>query len=59
VEDRVRPQQPIKKGFFNHSANNVYANGPIYGIMETKEVISIEEFQEFIDGHIGPGFGLN
>jgi len=55
----VRPQQPIKKGFFNHSANNVYANGPIYGIMETKEVISIEEFQEFIDGHIGPGFGLN
>ena len=48
-----------EKGFFNHSANAVSASGPIYCIWETKEGISIEEFQEFIDGHTGPGFGLN
>ena len=48
-----------EKGFFNHSANAVTTNGPIYCIWETKEKISIEEFQEFIDGPTGPGFGLN
>ena len=48
-----------EKGFYNHSANAVTANGPIYCIWETKEWISIEEFQEFIDGPTGPGFGLN
>ena len=48
-----------EKGFFNHSANAVTANGPIYCIWETKEGISIEEFQEFIDGPTGPGFGLS
>ena len=34
-----------EKGGFNHSANAVTANGPIYCIWEIKEGISIEEFQ--------------
>ena len=34
------------KGFFNHSANAVISNGPIYCLWETKEGISIDEFQE-------------
>ena len=48
-----------KKGGYNNSANAVTANGPIYCIWETKEGISIEDFQEFIDSPTGPGFGLN
>ncbi len=48
-----------EKGFFNHSANAVSANGPIYCIWEIKEGISMEEFQTFIDGSTEPGFGLN
>ena len=47
-----------EKGFFNHSAKAVTTKGPLYCIWETKEGISIEEFQEFIDGPSGPGFGL-
>ena len=48
-----------EKWFFNHSANAVSADGPIYFIWEIKEGISIEEFQEFIDGPTGPGLALN
>ena len=48
-----------EKGFYNHSANAVTSDGPIYCIWETKENIKLEEFQEFIDGSTGPGFGLN
>ena len=47
-----------KKGV-NHSANAVTSNGAIYVFWETKERINAEAFQEFIDGPIGPGFGLN
>ena len=48
-----------RKGLTTHSANAVTANGPIEWIRETKNGISIEEFQEFIDVPTGPGFGLN
>ena len=48
-----------EKGFYNHSANAVTSDGPVYCIWETKEKITLEEFQEFIDGPTGPGFGLN
>ena len=46
-----------EKGFFNHSANTVTKTGPVYCFWEVKEGISAEEFQEFIDGPSGPGFG--
>jgi len=35
------------------------STGPLSCIWETKESITIEEFQEFIDGPTGPGIGLN
>ena len=46
-----------EKGFFNHSANAVTKNGLLYCFWEVKKRISAEEFQEFIDGPYGPGFG--
>ena len=46
-----------EKAFYNHSANAVTKNGPIYCFWEVKEGISAQEFQEFIDGPSGPGFG--
>ena len=46
------------KGIFNHSVNAVTSDGLIDCIWETKEEITAEEFQEFIDGPTGPGFGL-
>ena len=46
-----------EKGFYNHSANAVTKTGPMYCFWEVKEGISAEEFQEFIDGPSGPGFG--
>ena len=46
-----------EKGFYNHSANAVTKNGPVFCFWEVKEGISAEEFQEFIDGPSGPGFG--
>ena len=46
-----------EKGFYNHSANAVSKTGPVYCFWEVKEGISAEEFQEFIDGPSGPGFG--
>ena len=46
-----------EKGFFNHSANAVTKTGPVYCFWEVKEGISAEDFQEFIDGPSGPGFG--
>ena len=49
----------IEKGFYNHSANAVTSDGPVYCIWETKEKITVEEFQEFIDVPTGTGFGLN
>ena len=39
------------KGFSNHSLNSVTSDGPIYCIGGTKDDISAEEFQEFINGH--------
>ena len=47
------------KGFYNHSANAITKEGPIYCIWEVKEGISTEEFQKFIDGPSGPGFGID
>ncbi len=46
-----------EKGFYNHSANAVTKNSPLYYFWEVKEGISFEEFQEFIDGPSGPGLG--
>jgi len=46
-----------EKGFFNHSANALTKTGPLYCFWEVKEGISAEDFQEFIDGPSGPGFG--
>ena len=46
-----------EKGFYNHSANAVTKTGPMYCFWEVKEGISAEQFQEFIDGPSGPGFG--
>jgi len=37
----------------------VTSDGPIYCIWETKTNITLGEFQEFIDGSTGPGFGLD
>ena len=48
-----------EKGFYNHSVNAVTKNGPVYCFWEVKEGISAEEFQKFIDGPSGPGFGLD
>ena len=48
-----------EKGFYNHSANVITKEGPIYCIWEIKEGISIEEFQKFIDGPSGPRFGID
>ena len=56
---RKRINRRITQQLTFYSANAVTANGPIYCIWETKEGISIEEFQEFIDGPTGPGFGLS
>ena len=39
-----------EKGFFNHSANAVSANGPIYCIWEIKRGDFYRRIQEFIDG---------
>tara|TARA_Y100001968_G_scaffold207361_1_gene190568 strand:+ start:899 stop:1126 length:228 start_codon:yes stop_codon:yes gene_type:complete len=47
-----------EEGIFNHSVNAVTSEGPIYSIWETKEEITAEEFQEFIDSPTGSGFGL-
>ena len=47
------------KGIFNYSVNAVTSDGPIDCIWETKEEITAEEFQEFIDAPTGTGFGLN
>ena len=49
----------LEKGFYNHSFNPVATEGPIFCIWETREVITSEQFQEFIDGSGGPNFGLN
>ena len=46
-----------EKWFFNHSANALTKTVPVYCFWEVKEGISAEEFQEFIDGTSGPGFG--
>jgi len=51
------PLSTLSPGFFNHSANAVTKTGPVYCFWEVKEGISAEEFQEFIDGPSGPGFG--
>ena len=48
-----------EKAFYNHSANAITVNVPIFCIWETKDGVSSEEFQEFIDGPTGPGFGLS
>ena len=45
-----------EKGF---SITQQTSDGPIYCIWKTKEGITAEEFQEFIDGPEGPRFGLN
>tara|TARA_Y100001968_G_C19074178_1_gene579888 strand:+ start:417 stop:683 length:267 start_codon:yes stop_codon:yes gene_type:complete len=48
-----------EKGFFNHSANAVSADGSIYCIWEVKEGITAQGFQKFVDGPTGAGFGKN
>lgn len=45
-------------GFFNHSFNPISSEGPAYCIWEAREGITIEQFQEFIDGPNGPDFGV-
>ena len=51
-------QECLKLGFFNHAFMPVAQNGPIYCIWEAKEGISEAQFQEFIDGPMGPNFGI-
>ena len=58
IEGGMRLPLLTKRKGGNHSANAVTTNDPFYIIWETKENISMEEFQEFIDGPRGPGFGL-
>ena len=48
----------LEAGFYNHSANGIAEEGPVYCIWETREEITAEQFQEFIDGPNGPDFGL-
>ena len=55
--DSVMPNKA--KGFYNHSANAINNEKPIYWTWEVKEVISTEEFQKIIDGPSGPGFGID
>ena len=57
--DREETIASTKEKGGNHSSNAVTAAGPIYFIWETKEGITSEEFQEFVDGPTGLGFGLN
>jgi hypothetical protein len=44
-------------GFFNHSFMPVAQEGPMFCIWEAKEGISEADFQEFIDGPMGPDLG--
>ena len=48
-----------EKGGIKHSANPVTSDVTIYYVGETKEEITTEEFQKFIDGPAGPVIGLN
>ena len=54
-DDAVKANK--EKGFYNHFINAVTKTGPLYCFWEVKEGISAKEFQEFIDGPSGPGFG--
>ena len=49
----------IANKVYDHSANAITKEGPIYFIWEVKEGISTEEFQKFIDGPSGSGFGID
>ena len=46
----------MEKVFYNHFANAIINDAPIYCIWEFKVVISTEEYQKFIDDPTVPGF---
>ena len=50
-------QDCMDLGFFNHSFMPVAQEGPMFCIWEAKEGVTEAEFQEFIDGPLGPDFG--
>ena len=50
-------QECMDLGFFNHSFMPVAQEGPMFCIWEAKEGVTEAEFQEFIDGPLGPDFG--
>ena len=56
--DEKKQWRQKRNRFFNHSVNVITSNGLIYCIWQTKEGITAEAFQEFIDGPTEPGFGL-
>ena len=49
----------MEKVFYNHFANAIINEEPIYCIWEFKVGISTEEFQKFIDDPTGPGFCID
>ncbi len=55
----MHKQQTKKKVFTTLSANAVTFDSTLYCVWENRENIMLKEFQEFIDGPTGPGFGLN
>ena len=48
----------LEAGFYNHAFCPIGPEGPAFCIWEVREGITVEEFQEFIDGPNGVNFGL-
>ena len=52
-------QDCMDLGFYNHSFMPVAQEGPMFCLWEAKEGISEADFQDFIDGPMGPNWGMS
>ena len=52
-------QDCMDLGFYNHSFMPVAQEGPMFRMWEAKEGISEADFQDFIDGPVGPNWGMS
>lgn len=56
--DRAKMQERnLSRGLWNHSVILTGEDGPVYCIWESKDDMSVEEFQKFIEGPNGPAPG--
>ena len=52
-------QDCMNLGFYNHSFMPVAQEGPMFCLWEAKKGISEADFQDFIDGPMGPNWGMS